>query len=67
LPSAFLAAALADLTGRTQDSQARYRAVLVLTDWLPRVPEIGETLRSVASSDPSPDVRSIAAAALEKA
>jgi hypothetical protein len=65
-PSSLLAAALADLTARTPDSQARYRAVLILSDWLPRVPEIGGTLRSVASSDPSPDVRSIAAAALER-
>src|SRR5690606_28130253 len=38
VPSAFLAAALADLSGRAQDSQARYRAVLILVDWLPHVP-----------------------------
>ena len=63
-PSEQLTAALASAGTGAPDARVRYRAVELMTRWLPQRPDLRATLERVASSDAESTVRERAKAAL---
>lgn len=65
-PSAALAAALSQVALQSDDSQARYRAVLLMSTWLAAEPALRQPLTTIAATDQAEDVRNAAKDALSR-
>lgn len=63
-PSGALAAALSQVALQSDDSQARYRAVLLMSTWLAAEPALRQPLTTIAATDQAEDVRNAAKDAL---